>query len=48
MGRSLREVSLDDVSGYAAAWERTIEERFWVVRVEGMVFGEVGVWKSSG
>lgn len=47
MGRSFSEVRREAVSGKAEVYERTIEARFWVVRVSGMDSGGVE-WKRSG
>lgn len=47
IGRSFRDVNRDDVSGKAEAYERTIDARFWVLKLVGIVCGGMD-WKRSG
>ena len=47
IGRSLSEVSREAVSGNAEVYERTIDARFWVVSVSGIVEGGVGRKRSG-
>ena len=47
IGRSLRDVRRDAVSGKAVAYERTMEANVRGERPSGMDWG-FGVWKSSG